>query len=129
MKFNGIVGRTVLFLASAFFVVVRVAAVNYSFTGNNTTRYVTGQPTVTTAAKGFVYFTGGAIFSGTVNIALPVPLEGNVQFGSGTTCALVLEQDLTLGTTASNSVNRMQINTSTGSVDVNGGGGYNFFEF
>lgn len=108
----------------SYFFTCDLNATVYNLTGSNQTRYVTGSPAniVQTNAKGFVFFTNGIVFDGTVNVALPVPACGRIQFGNGTTCRLVLESDLTFGSTAGTATNTVAINTTNGVAEIDGQG-------
>jgi hypothetical protein len=98
-------------------------ATTYNNIAINTTSYVTTDNTIQSAARGFVYFTNGIIFDGTVNVALPVAISGNLQFGNGETSKIILESDLTVGSTAGTAVNAVTITTSSNYAEIVGNGG------
>lgn len=116
----------VLIILLNIFSTTSLRAVAFNLIGNDKTNFVSTTPNVTSSARGFVFFTQGVIFDGDVNVCLPVPISGNIQFGSGApgaTCKVILEADLTFGSTAGTSTNTIKINTITGSADIDGTGG------
>jgi len=100
-----------------------IAMTTYNLMSNNQTRYISTDNVVQSAARGFVFFTQGITFDGTVNVSLPVPIMGALQFGNGGTSKITLESDLTFGSTAGTSTNTIKINTTTGYAEINGTGG------
>jgi hypothetical protein len=114
--------KNFLFLGSLIFAQSMHAFV-YNNVAPNTTNFAAASNIVQTAARGFVFFNSGIIFDGTVDVSLAAPIMGNVQFGYGTNCLINLETDLMLGSTAGTSSTKINVNTPTGSVDINGNGG------
>lgn len=115
------------FLCICIFYLNNSQATTYNNTGNDTTNYVITSNTVQSAARGFVYFTNGIIFDGTVNVSLPVPISGNIQFGTGNTSKIILEADLTIGSTGGTEANAITITTSSGYAEIAGCNGTIFF--
>lgn len=100
-----------------------IAMTTYNLVSTNQTRYVSTNNVVQNSARGFAFFTQGIIFDGVVNVSLPVPIMGTLQFGNGNTSKIILESDLTLGSTAGTSSNTLKITTSTGYAEINGANG------